>query len=68
MLMRCTSGRHEWTDEVDALKCCNGFHRELRIGREALEAVSGGPLINLPECLSVARYLWVRDSAQEVGR
>lgn len=30
--MRCQTDRHEWTDPEDARKCCNGYHRELRVG------------------------------------
>lgn len=30
--MRCTSGRHEWTNPEDAEKCCEGFKRVLVIG------------------------------------
>ena len=30
--MKCASGKHEWTDPDDAAKCCNGYHRETRVG------------------------------------
>ena len=30
--MKCRSGKHEWTDFEDAVRCCNGYHRELRTG------------------------------------
>jgi hypothetical protein len=30
--LKCQSGKHEWTNPEDAAKCCNGWHRELRVG------------------------------------
>lgn len=28
-MYRCKSGKHWWTDETDAQKCCNGWTRTL---------------------------------------
>jgi len=54
--MRCKSGRHEWFNQADADKCCNGFLRILVLG--------GGD--NQQECAGVAvGRAWMAIAAAE---
>ena len=47
----CKSGRHTWSDAVSAERCCNGWHRELRLdGSEPGDDPEGRVYIgDLPE-------------------
>lgn len=42
MLFQCISGRHYWTRQDDAAKCCNGYTRILVIGGGANQQDAGG--------------------------
>jgi hypothetical protein len=58
MATLCGRGRHAWLSEEDAAKCCNGWHRELRVGDTRgcdRVAVHDGVLYG---------YVWVRDEGQ----
>lgn len=35
-MYKCASGRHYWTNPDDAAKCCNGYERQLLLGKDAL--------------------------------
>lgn len=54
--MRCKSGRHEWTDERDAAKCCNGWRRVLAIGPQLLPEDRRAGILPGP---SLYGYQWV---------
>lgn len=55
----CKTGRHLWTNDEDARRCCNGYRRVLEIGNVSAcnvigsEALPGGYLYG---------YRWVRHS------
>jgi hypothetical protein len=58
----CTSGRHAWSDETSASRCCNGWHRELRIdGPEPADDQQGRTsMSHLPQAPQ-AVFVWVKD-------
>ncbi len=58
----CKSGRHTWLDEADAAKCCNGWHRELRVAQTTLsEALPADAQHVRHESGADVGYVWVRD-------
>ena len=58
----CKSGLHIWTSENDATKCCNGWHRELRLARTTLgETLPADAHVVRHEEGSDVGYVWVRD-------
>ena len=64
----CTSGRHTWTDETSAERCCNGWHREIRLdGPEPADDPEGRVSISdLPEAPR-AVFVWVKDEEPPPG-
>jgi hypothetical protein len=60
----CKSGLHTWTDEASAGRCCNGWHRELRLdGPEPGDDLAGlRHVAGLPSAPR-AVHVWVRDAA-----
>lgn len=45
MTHKCKSGRHVWTRQEDAAKCCNGYRRVLILGDTAkADRIAGEPL------------------------
>jgi hypothetical protein len=58
----CTSGRHTWNDLISAARCCNGWHRELRLdGPEPADNQEGWSHVSdLPEAPK-ATFVWVKD-------
>ena len=38
----CKSGKHRWTNQDDAEKCCNGYRRVLVIGGGTNQQPAGG--------------------------
>ena len=67
--MKCRSGQHEWTRPEDAAKCCNGYHRELRIWpdmpsrQEQLDGATGIPGLEVQ-----AWNVWVKDGCDRVSQ
>ena len=54
----CASGRHHWCDPLAAVRCCNGWHTELRLhaGEVAPEEWTGAVRNAIG-----AYTVWVRD-------
>ena len=61
-MVRCKSGLHEWTDEKDAQKCCDGFRRVLMIGDAGIAPEGCDKMVSdhLPGGVRYG-YKWVRD-------
>ena len=55
----CKSGKHWWIDEADAQKCCNGWHRELRIAQPGVPLPVGASVTVAGATL--VGYVWARD-------
>ena len=62
----CKSGRHTWSDAVSAERCCNGWHRELRLdGPEPGDDLEGRVYIgHLPDAPRAA-FVWVKDAKHQ---
>jgi hypothetical protein len=62
----CKSGRHDWLDEASAERCCNGWHRELRLGGARPGDDPRGKICvgGLPEAQQ-AVFVWVKDEERE---
>ena len=52
----CQSGRHAWLSDADAMRCCNGYRRELRM--DTLEPTDS-PELAMPVRLDSTRAWWV---------
>lgn len=62
----CKSGRHTWTAKEDADKCCNGWHRELRVATVTLgETLPPDAQRVRHESGAAVGYVWVRDAGEE---
>lgn len=56
-MARCKSGKHEWIDDDCAKMCCNGYHREFRIGSGFMKQDEiRGVTYN-----DIGKYVWVKD-------
>jgi len=65
----CTSGRHTWSDENTASRCCNGWHRELRIdGPELGDERGGRTFVSHLSEAPRAVFVWVKHENSEEGR
>lgn len=62
----CKSGRHTWGDAISAERCCNGWHRELRLdGPEPGDDPDGRVFIaDLPDAPRAA-FVWVKDATHQ---
>ena len=61
----CTSGRHTWSDETSAQRCCNGWHRELRLnGPEPGDEPEGRTFVSQLSDAPRAVFVWVEDQEQ----
>jgi hypothetical protein len=61
----CKSGRHTWTDEASAARCCNGWHQELKLdGPEPGDEPEGRVYVSHFPTRPRAAYVWVKDEEQ----
>ena len=61
----CVSGRHPWTNETSAKRCCNGWHRELRIDDpELADDLEARTLVNQLPDAPRAVFVWVKNECQ----
>lgn len=59
--MYCKSGKHYWLNPDDARKCCNGYHRELRVGNvDDCDRIVTLPIIGVSY-----GYCWIPDKEEE---
>lgn len=64
----CTSGRHTWSDEASASRCCNGWHRELRLeGPEPGDDREGRTYVSDLTAALRAVFVWVKDEESSQG-
>lgn len=62
-MFTCKTGRHTWTNEENAAKCCNGWHRELRVATLTLgETLPPDADHVRQEAGAAVGYVWVRDA------
>lgn len=63
----CKTGKHYWNNEVSAKRCCNGWHRELRIGGAKPDDDKEGRVYvdSLNGPAPRACFVWVRDTKLE---
>lgn len=65
----CTSGRHAWSDEASAERCCNGWHQELRLdGPEPDDDQEGRVYVSHFSTRPQAAFVWVRDAGPQEGQ
>jgi hypothetical protein len=58
--MRCNGGRHEWTDEVDAERCCSPrWRREMRPRGQEQDLDPEGRRRVVIERTAIVVYGWV---------
>lgn len=68
-MVKCKSGLHEWIDEKDAQKCCNGFRRVLVIGSVGIAPEGCDKIVsNLLPGGVIYGYKWVKEDriAEEI--
>ena len=64
----CTSGRHIGSDEASAIRCCNGWHRELRLeGPEPSDDPQGRVHVSDLADAPRAVFVWVKDEEPSQG-
>lgn len=63
-MYRCKTGRHVWTSPEDAAKCCNGWHRRLRVAQTTLgETLPAEAQHVRHEAGAGVGYVWAPDDA-----
>ena len=66
MSFTCKSGRQTWTSQEDADKCCNGWHRELRVAQLTLRETLPPDAQNVSHVAGAnVGYVWAPDTTQE---
>jgi hypothetical protein len=62
--LTCSFGRHAWNDETSARRCCNGWHREVRLdGPEPTDNLEGLRHVTGLPGAPRAVHVWVRGAA-----
>lgn len=56
--MKCTSGKHEWTDQIHADRCCNGWHQELRTPQPNPDDEPTGQI----QVHGIGTFVWVKET------
>ena len=65
--MLCKSGKHEWSREEDASKCCAGYRRVAVFGDDAIRS-SEVPLIYDGQSETLIGYRWDRLTFPMMGK